>query len=713
MEKILFDRGIVILFLLVISFSGIAQTTIYQESFETNGEGLRYSRSHQFDSVSSYFKRGASASFSGSAYIPSSISGSNYFSLQNPHADNDLGVASGAPFDGIVTLTINPINITSFTDLVFSIDFSCKSGNIYGPRRFHWNRFYVDVDYQIDGGGWNNLMKVSNSNNSTLRPLFYTDPPADIAGGGSDVQLTEAFAGFNDSIPGTGTSLELRIVIAGNKAGRELSFDNLKLTGGGGVGPPADGVRLLHQFCGYVTNNRNQSLWVAPNATTDTYEFEFSGGDLGSAFVENTGTRRSINLDKTATSLSYGQTYDVRTRGVFSGIPGQWSDAWYNNCQVRIDTIITVMTNPICMAVVQTSTPLYCNKIGGATNYRFRVTGTGVDTVVTTGGDRFTTFGEAGVTTNGFYNIFAASFVGGSWSSFGPQCTFQVNGTSSSTNLVNYQCNSTFSNTNSSLRCYAIPGATQYRYEISGGIPTTAINRTTTYLRLSDIPGLVYGGSYAVRIRVTVGGVNSKWGTSCNFSTSAGLPSTSIYSWNCGTTVNQQKSLCADPVGGANYYQFNFSNAGDTTVILSTNCVSFNNVPTMADGSYNIQVRAIVGIDTGTYGAVCAVTLNSGGARLAGSGSIVNEEIENPGSELKFLPSEIVVYPNPTPGEFTFSGIESRQNFSVQILNKYGELESLKVYNQNRASIGHYLPGIYTIIITVGENRQFFRIIKE
>ncbi len=717
MERILLVRRLFFGIFLFVAVPGWSQTTIYQESFETDGEGIRYTRSHIFDSTRSYFKRGAPASFIGSAYTPASITGTSYFSIQNPHLDNDPNVASGAPNDGICTLSINPIDITAFTDLVFSIDLACRSGNLYGPRRFSFNRFYLDVDFQIDGGGWNNLMKVSNSSNTSQRPLFYTDPPADIAGGGADVQLTETLVTFSDSLLATGTSLELRIVIAGNNILRELSFDNLRLTGGGGVGPPADGVRLLHQFCGYVTNNRNQSIWVAANATADEYEFEFSGGDLGSAFIENTGTRRSINLDKTSTQLSYNQTYNVRTRGIFTGIPGQWSDAWYGSCQVRIDTVITGMTTPSCGSVVQLSTPLSCWNVGGATNYRFRVRGTGVDTTFESGGGRQITMNQAAVTNNGFYTVEVGAFVDGAWSSFGNTCTYQVNGASSPTTLVNYQCGASFSNLNSSLRCYEIPNATQYRFEISGDIPTTPINRTVPYLQLSSIPGLGYGGNYSVRIRVTVDGVNSTWGSSCSFSTTSGVPSTGLNSWLCGTSVNEQNSLCASPVGGANYYQFRFSGAGDTTIFTTTNCASFGLTPTMGDGAYTVQVRAIIGSDSGAYDAGCNLTYMS----IAGPGageSFEPESISLHGNGSSVFSdsydgsNQVLIFPNPADGQVQLSS-RSGEILRVRVLDQLGQ----EVYSYSGkpefVDLESFESGVFIFVVTTQNGTEYHRVLKK
>ncbi|KAB1063678.1 T9SS type A sorting domain-containing protein [Salibacter halophilus] len=183
------------------------------------------------------------------------------------------------------TLTWSNINITAFSDLTFSGLFASSSQN------FIDNSDYVNIEYQIDGGGWNNLLFFRNEG-STFNTYFLED--TDFNGTGDGRRLTSYAKKFNKSIPATGDRLDLRITVAVNSGDEDFAFDSFKL-----LGTPNGLI--------YVNNS-----WT-PNPPDGT-----TGSD-NAAVLENTATINSnatidqIVVKKEATLEIAGNALTVNT----------------------------------------------------------------------------------------------------------------------------------------------------------------------------------------------------------------------------------------------------------------------------------------------------------------------------------------------------------------------------------------------------------------
>ncbi len=209
----------------LLSFYSFGQVTdIWQESFETDGEGTRYTSTNTFrDGTQDYFFRtdgvttGTTINIVAGSYV--SPDGSFFFAGE----DLDDNGGDGLPTKGI---TFDPIDISGRTSLLFKGLFA--SGN-----DGYENADYIRVFYTIDGGTEQNGLwfsqEATGTNNQPIGLDADFDTDADNTTGVG--RLTATFQEFTFSIPSGGSSLVLRIEISANSGSEELAFDNFRVEG--------------------------------------------------------------------------------------------------------------------------------------------------------------------------------------------------------------------------------------------------------------------------------------------------------------------------------------------------------------------------------------------------------------------------------------------------------------------------------------------------
>ena len=121
----------------------------------------------------------------------------------------------------------NGIDISGYTGLSFGIDLAeddATDGNDdWDPPD------YVHIDYQIDGGGYQNLLWIES-----VIDTGYNGVPAidtDFDGLGDGTVMTNTFAGFGAAIAGTGSTLDIRITWQLDSGDEDLAIDNVSVTG--------------------------------------------------------------------------------------------------------------------------------------------------------------------------------------------------------------------------------------------------------------------------------------------------------------------------------------------------------------------------------------------------------------------------------------------------------------------------------------------------
>ena len=192
--------------------------TLFTESFETDGNGTRYSTSiPEFsDGSGDFFTRTDSGNISG-GYEVNGIDGSFYFAAQDIDGE---GAASQQ------TLEFSGIDVSGFTNLGFNALFAeddASDGNE------DWDApDFVTVEYQIDDGGFNNLLAFANDGSTfNSAPLQDTD----FDGTGEGTEVTDTFATFANAIAQTGSTLDLRFTFDLNSGDEDLAIDAIEITG--------------------------------------------------------------------------------------------------------------------------------------------------------------------------------------------------------------------------------------------------------------------------------------------------------------------------------------------------------------------------------------------------------------------------------------------------------------------------------------------------
>lgn len=195
-------------------------TTIFTESFETDGNGTRYTTSvPEFTDGSADFFTRTDGSDIASSYQVLNPDGGFYFAAQDIDGE---GAASTQ------TLTFSGIDITGFTNLSFSALFAEDTA---GDSAEDWDLSdNVIIQYQIDGGGFNNLLafeSVPDGDDFNAVPAQDTD----FDGDGDGTELTDTFELFSSAIAGTGSTLDLQVTFTLDAGDEDIAIDNIQVTG--------------------------------------------------------------------------------------------------------------------------------------------------------------------------------------------------------------------------------------------------------------------------------------------------------------------------------------------------------------------------------------------------------------------------------------------------------------------------------------------------
>ncbi len=241
---------------LALSFLGLsalatqAQTTLWSESFETDGNGSRYTATEFSDGFSDFFTR-TNGSNIASDYVVSGADGGFFFAAQDTDGDN--------PGLTTVTITFSPVNINGYTSLSFSGLFAEDDASD-GAQDWD-NDALVFVEARIDGGAWAKVLQFAPQQGT-----FNTEPglDADFDGLRDGAALTGSFASFGNSIAGTGSLLELRLQVVFLEAGDEdIAFDLLTVKGvetGGGCTDVSAPVAVCQPAVLYLGANGTATL---------------------------------------------------------------------------------------------------------------------------------------------------------------------------------------------------------------------------------------------------------------------------------------------------------------------------------------------------------------------------------------------------------------------------------------------------------------------
>ena len=204
---------------LIVADTMRGEKMLFIEDFETDGNGTRYTTSiSEFKEADSDFFGRTDGSDIGT-YTVSGQSGSFFFGIEDVDA-NDA--------DDIDTLFMQNINISLVNDLIFKGLFAEEDAT-NGEEDWDANTTFK-VQAQIDSGGFNTILQFSaaGATGSNTEPRLDTN----FDGTGDGMALTPFFTEYTASISGSGSTLDLLIIMEKfNDGDEDISFDNLMVKG--------------------------------------------------------------------------------------------------------------------------------------------------------------------------------------------------------------------------------------------------------------------------------------------------------------------------------------------------------------------------------------------------------------------------------------------------------------------------------------------------
>lgn len=198
--------------------------TLWQESFETDGNGSRYTLSALYANDGGgedYFERGTDTDLSGFGMDMAPIAGeegSYYLGFEDMDA---TGISGSA-----VTITFNDVTITNYEQLDISFRLAANEVNKfdYATRS---NGDYVLVVYAIDGGSYDTLALYTTATNASSQRLEW-DMDKD---GFGDSLTSNTLTTYSFAIPETGSTLSLQAIVRSDAGDEEIALDQFMVRG--------------------------------------------------------------------------------------------------------------------------------------------------------------------------------------------------------------------------------------------------------------------------------------------------------------------------------------------------------------------------------------------------------------------------------------------------------------------------------------------------
>ncbi|MBL0047945.1 MAG: T9SS type A sorting domain-containing protein [Bacteroidetes bacterium] len=304
--------------------------------------------------------------------------------------------------------------------------------------------------------------------------------------------------------------------------------------------------------------------------------------------------------------------------------------------------------NPIyCTTIPSMYDQIFVTPIPGATNYRFKIVGTGgqagynFEHYRNNSNPDYRLKWAPGVIYGYTYNVQVASFKNGVWSPYGPSCPVSL-GAFPQIKLRNNPatiagpCDYVITDLNDRILTDSLSGANDYMYRIVEDVPGGAYDYDHTWQRYSGnldfrllwafqssplIDRVRFGYSYDVQTRalvgktgVTYGNRPGEWGTygsTCKVDLTAASPTTTLTNCNISlTSLNDQFFIGG--VTGAINYEYEFSAPGFTTATVYRGNGNLDFRMVWLAGvkyatTFSVRVRAYVGGVWLNYGTPCTV----------------------------------------------------------------------------------------------------------
>jgi len=214
---------VLLIFLLLLSsfggsISGVkAGAPTFQEDFETDGNGTRYTVTEECTDGSSDFFTRTDGTNIGSWVEYASPNNTYFWAAMDTNGDPCTLSTE--------TITWTGIDISGYISLTFSGLFAEDDD---GTNQDWDDLDYVYIEVNIDGGGYQKILQFAAPGTGyNMEPAEDTD----FDGFGDGTALTDTFSEFIGAISGTGSTLDLRITTQLDSGDEDIAFDLLKISG--------------------------------------------------------------------------------------------------------------------------------------------------------------------------------------------------------------------------------------------------------------------------------------------------------------------------------------------------------------------------------------------------------------------------------------------------------------------------------------------------
>lgn len=218
----------VTLFGLIVGAASVGAVDVLVEPFDDSSQFTISEPAFFSDGSSDYFGLHGSADNWGAGTTPSGVKAYTGFDTATGSILTGMDLdGEGASLPIVVDWT--GLNIAGLTGLQFSGDFAeffDDPGDIDEPD-------YILVQYQIDGGGYLNLMAFEGADftsSGIYNGIFRQDTNFD--GTGDGLALGNAAQNFAELIVGTGTTLDIRLLVSVDSGDEDFGIDNFLVIDG-------------------------------------------------------------------------------------------------------------------------------------------------------------------------------------------------------------------------------------------------------------------------------------------------------------------------------------------------------------------------------------------------------------------------------------------------------------------------------------------------
>ena len=198
--------------------TSIAEASIlFLETFETDGEGTRYTATGSFtDGSDDYFIRTDGSTEASGIPAFTGFGGSYFWAAEDIDATENTS--------GVALLDFTCIALAEFPAFTISLDLGAGSNSAFDSVDD-----FILVQYSIDSGPWSTALAFQNNGQVFNGPLLH-DTDLDSVGDGTELGL--AFQSISSAaIPSTGSFMDIRIDTLMTSGSEAVGFDNLQVVG--------------------------------------------------------------------------------------------------------------------------------------------------------------------------------------------------------------------------------------------------------------------------------------------------------------------------------------------------------------------------------------------------------------------------------------------------------------------------------------------------